>query len=117
MTGSAAPSPADMPFGRSNAYYFLLTLARLRNADQREQRESEAGWTHREDLMTMLKCGEQQLNVWVFRVRSKFASKDFLDYASIVERRDGSGQLRIGVPRNVVRDGSKKSAPPSREPG
>jgi hypothetical protein len=97
-----------MPFGRSNAYYFLLTLARLRNDDRRPQRDSEAGWTHREDLMKMLKCGEQQLNVWVFRVRSKFASKDFLDYASIIERRDGSGQLRIGVPRNVIRDGSKR---------
>jgi hypothetical protein len=97
-----------LPFGHSNAYYFLLTLARLRNADQRAQRESEAGWTHREELMTMLKCGEQQLNVWVFRVRSKFSSKDFLDYASIVERRDGTGQLRIGVPRNVIRDGHRK---------
>jgi hypothetical protein len=99
-----------MPFGRSNAYYFLLTLARLRNADQRAQRDSEAGWTHREELTDMLKCGEQQLNVWVHRVRSKFASKEFLDYASIVERRDGSGQLRVGVPRNVIRDGSKKPA-------
>lgn len=97
-----------MPLGRSNAYYFLLTLARLRNAEQRAQRDSEAGWTHREELMNMLKCGEQQLNVWVHRVRAKFASKEFLDYASIVERRDGSGQLRIGVPRNVIRDGSKK---------
>lgn len=97
-----------MPLGRSNAYYFLLTLARLRNADQRAERESEAGWTHREELTNMLKCGEQQLNVWVHRVRARFASKDFLDYASIVERRDGSGQLRVGVPRNVIRDGSKK---------
>jgi hypothetical protein len=98
-----------MPFGRSNAYYFLLTLARLRNAEQRAQRDTEAGWTHREELMDMLKCGEQQLNVWVFRVRTKFASKEFLDYAAIVERRDGSGQLRIGVPRNVIRDGSKSA--------
>ena len=97
-----------MPLGRSNAYYFLLTLARLRNAEQRAQRDSEAGWTHREELTNMLKCGEQQLNVWVHRVRAKFASKDFLDYASIVERRDGSGQLRVGVPRNVIRDGAKK---------
>lgn len=99
-----------MPLGRSNAYYFLLTLARLRNADQRAHRDSEAGWTHRDELMDLLKCGEQQLNVWVFRVRAKFASKDFLDYASIVERRDGSGQLRIGVPRNVIRDGSGRGA-------
>jgi hypothetical protein len=96
-----------MPLGRSNAYYFLLTLARLRNAEQRAQRDSEAGWTHRDELMKLLKCGEQQLNVWVFRVRTKFASKDFLDYASIIERRDGSGQLRIGVPRNVIRDARK----------
>ena len=97
-----------MPLGRSNAYYFLLTLARLRNTEHRAERDSESGWTHREELTNMLKCGEQQLNVWIHRVRAKFASKEFLDYASIVERRDGSGQLRIGVPRNVIRDGSKK---------
>jgi hypothetical protein len=102
-----------MPFGRSNAYYFLLTLARLRNAEQRAQRETEAGWAHREELMNMLKCSEQQLNVWVFRIRSKFASKEFLDYAAIVERRDGTGQLRIGVPRNVIRDGSKSPLGPA----
>ncbi len=80
--------------GQLSGYYMLLQLARLRNADTRG---GEAGWTHREDLMRMLRCGEQQLNVWIHRVRSKFSSMGFLDYAQVVERREGTGQMRIGA--------------------
>lgn len=85
--------------GQLSAWYLLLTLARIRAREQRELPPAEAGWMHRDDLADMLCCTEQQLNVWVHRVRSRFSSKGFLDYASIIERRDGSGQLRIGVER------------------
>ena len=91
--------------GRHAAFYLLLTLARLRNADSRTLERSEAGWVHRDDVARMLNCGEQQLNVWVYRIRGSFSNKDFIDYASIIERRDGTGQLRIGVPKNVINDG------------
>jgi hypothetical protein len=94
-----------IPMGRLSAFYLLLTLARIRNQEAQQHSTNEAGWTHREDLATMLGCGEQQLNVWIFRIRERFAGKDFLDYASIIERRDGTGQVRIGVQRNVIRDG------------
>lgn len=89
--------------GQLSAFYFLVTLARLRAEERGRLPPSESGWVHREQLMSMLRCGEQQLNVWVHRVRSRFSSKGFLDYASIIERRDGSGQLRIGIERSVVR--------------
>lgn len=91
-----------IPMGHLSAFYFLLTLARIRVREREHLTERESGWVHREDLMTMLRCGEQQLNVWVHRIRARFSSKGFLDYASIIERRDGSGQLRIGVDRIVL---------------
>jgi hypothetical protein len=88
--------------GHLSAYYFLLQLARARNQERQSLPVGESGWVHRETLMDMLRCGEQQLNVWVHRVRSRFSSKEFLDYASIIERRDGTGQMRIGVERSVI---------------
>ncbi|HKY39286.1 MAG TPA: FHA domain-containing protein [Polyangiaceae bacterium] len=88
--------------GHLSAYYFLLQLARVRNQERQALPASESGWVHRETLMDMLRCGEQQLNVWVHRIRSRFSSKEFLDYASIIERRDGTGQMRIGVERSLI---------------
>lgn len=99
---SVATADGRLAMGNSSSYYLLLTLARIRDQERGSVAPSEAGWVHRESLITMLRTGEQQLNVWVHRIRARFSSKDFLDYASIVERRDGTGQLRIGVERNVI---------------
>jgi hypothetical protein len=89
--------------GQLSGFYLLMTLAQVRVKEASDLPPTESGWVHREDLMRMLQCGEQQLNVWVHRVRSRFSNKEFLDYASIVERRDGSGQMRIGVDRDAIR--------------
>lgn len=83
--------------GQINAFYLLLILARHRIEQQASEPAEECGWIHRERLMRMLRCGEQQLNVWIHRIRSRFANAGFLDYASVIERRDGTGQLRIGA--------------------
>jgi hypothetical protein len=89
--------------GQLSSYYLLLTLARMRQASSREPPPEDSGWVHRDDLARMLRCGEQQLNVWVHRIRSKFSLKGFLDYANIVERRDRTGQMRLGVAQAVIR--------------
>ncbi len=84
--------------GSHSAYYFLLTLARARQKDNAEGvAPNEAGWTHREDLARMLLCNEPQLNVWIHRIRAKFESQGFLDYSAIVERKEGTGLMRIGT--------------------
>jgi hypothetical protein len=88
--------------GELSSFYLLLTLARICQQEQQHHSARECGWIHREDLMRMLGCGEPKLNMWVHRIRSRFSEKDFLDYASIIERRDGSGQLRVGVSRIVI---------------
>jgi hypothetical protein len=93
-----------LPMGQLSGFYLLLTLARLRmQAEESGADAAERGWVHRDQLLKMLACGEQQLNVWVHRIRSRFAAKGFLDYADVVQRRDGSGQMRIGSERIVVR--------------
>jgi hypothetical protein len=90
------------PMGQRVPHYFLLTLARRRNEEQTKFASSEAGWMHREELMKMHRCVETLLNVWIRRLRVQFEEKEFLDYASIIERRDRTGQLRIGVTRNII---------------
>ena len=89
--------------GESNTFYLLLTLARLRQQEQEQRSPAEAGWVHREQLIRMLRCDPQLLNVWVCRIRSKLSSAGFLDYASIIQRRDGSGRMRLGTSNNVIR--------------
>ena len=103
--------------GELSIFYLLLTLARIRKREQEQHSPRECGWVHRENLMDMLRCGEQKLNLWVHRIRAKFSEKDFLDYARVIERRDGSGQLRIGVSRLVLEpaDTVESNAPQARQ--
>lgn len=91
----------SVDLGGSNAYYMLLTLARLRMREAKPA-TAEAGWVHRDELARMLRCDQQLLNVWICRVRAKLSAAGFVDYSTIVERRDGSGLLRIGVANCIV---------------
>jgi hypothetical protein len=100
----------QVSMGRLSGYYMLLTLARLRHEDTLAGHDdSEAGWVHREDLANMLRCSEQQINLWVHRIRSRFSGSGFLDYSTVVQRRDGSGQMRIGTPRCVFNQSRGKA--------
>jgi len=89
--------------GHLSGYYFLLTLSRLRHHGHGAAVTDAGGWVHREELSRMLRCGEQQINVWVHRIRAKFSMNGFMDYANVIERRDGTGQMRVGASRSLVR--------------
>jgi hypothetical protein len=83
----------------------LLALARNRVADAAnpELPQSEHGWMYREDLMKDLEIDDPQLlNLWVFRARQQFTQLKLRDAAKIVERREGTGQLRLGLRRVLV---------------
>jgi hypothetical protein len=78
----------------------LLELARARIADMAQPHltETEHGWMHRNDVMSNLGEDEPQLiNLWVYRARAHFARMKLRGAARIIERREGAGQLRIGV--------------------
>jgi len=81
-------------------FYMLLTLARLRmkDADEGELPMSEQGWVHHDDLAGMLATDRATINVHVCRARRQLAKAGVLGAADVVERRTGTGQLRIGVP-------------------
>jgi hypothetical protein len=79
--------------------YLLLTLARMRIADQKDPAisEGDAGWIHPDDLVRMLRTNENHLNVAVYRARRMFAETKVARAAGLIERRSDSRQLRIGV--------------------
>ncbi|MEZ4300480.1 MAG: FHA domain-containing protein [Polyangiaceae bacterium] len=78
--------------------YMLLTLARARLADA-NPKLAERGWVERDDLCRMLKVDEYKLNVDVCRARKQFAALKILGANDIVQRRVGTGLLRLGVER------------------
>lgn len=79
--------------------YLLLTLARMRIADQKDPTisDGDAGWIHPDDLVRMLRTNENHLNVTVYRARRMFAETKVVRAAALIERRSDSRQLRIGI--------------------
>lgn len=96
--------------------YLLLTLARRRLRDcEAGIAVDEAGWVLREDLARDLATTSEHVNVDVFRIRKRLAAV-FCNAAEIIERRTGTGQLRIGVADiQVLR--TSPSAPKARAEG
>lgn len=92
--------PATARELKSRAHSFLLLLlaqSRLDDAAREHLPVSEHGWVHRDDLQRMLNADPPVLNLWVFRARQQLAQAGMCRAGSIIERREGSGQLRIGV--------------------
>lgn len=79
------------------AYHYLLaTLARVRLNDHQAS-ETEQGWVDREELCRMLATDSNKLNVDIHRVRKQLSALGIQDAAGVVERRPGSGHVRLGV--------------------
>lgn len=85
----------------------LLALARARVADAAAGMlpEREHGWMHREDLMKELGISDPQLlTLWVFRAREQFAHMKVPGASKVIERRERTGQLRLGFRRLRIVD-------------
>jgi hypothetical protein len=83
-------------------HYLLVTLARARLATK-DARPAEQGWLERDELCRMLATDELRLNVDVCRARKQFSGLGIQGAASIVDRRMGTGRIRLGVERVDVR--------------
>lgn len=84
--------------------YTMLTLARLRLDDVGSGLpESEQGWVHQEDLARMIGSDPATLNVYISRARRQLADAGVKDASRIIERRRGTGQVRIGTHRLRVK--------------
>ena len=79
-------------------HYLLVTLARVRLAAA-EAPPTERGWLTRDALCRMLATDELRLNVEVCRARKQFSALGIQGAASIVDRRMGTGRIRLGVER------------------
>jgi hypothetical protein len=84
--------------GSRSHNYVLLLLARERLADAaRGVAEPACGWMDQEQLIRALRTRAERLNIDIFRIRKQFGDAGIRDAATIVERRSGAKQLRIGV--------------------
>lgn len=85
-------------------HYLLLTLARLRLKDREASGKgaSEHGWVSLDRLSRMLRLEERPMNLQIFRIRRQFSELGLGDAADVVERRRGTGQLRVGLANLVI---------------
>ncbi|ADO75696.1 FHA domain containing protein [Stigmatella aurantiaca DW4/3-1] len=77
-------------------HYMLATLARVR-LQEKALPEAERGWVERETLCQMLATDGNKLNVDIHRVRRQLSALGIPGAAGVVERRPGSGHVRLGV--------------------
>jgi hypothetical protein len=82
---------------KSRAHFFLiLTLARVRLADA-DASAGERGWIDRDELCRMMGTTRENLAVNVHRVRDVFTGLKIHGAANVIERRTGTGQIRLGI--------------------
>jgi hypothetical protein len=82
-------------------HYPLLVLARRRLADRTAGlADGEQGWVYQDELTRLLRMDDNHLNISIHRARAQLGRLGVHDAASLVERRAGSRQLRIG-PRHL----------------
>lgn len=79
-------------------HYLLLTLARAYLDDAAlGALASERGWRYADQLGRSLRIPENQFNVAIFRARQHLQRAGVLDAHRVVQRRSGSGQIRLGA--------------------
>src|SRR5262249_45724746 len=85
-------------------HYTWLTIARARIRDRAASDlvEAQRGWVQIDELMRALRLDETHLNVEVHRIRQGMAALGIPDAASVIERRRGFRQLRLGTERVLI---------------
>lgn len=79
-------------------HYLLLLLARQRLADRAAGlAPADEGWIHQGDLLTMMRIDENNFHTNVHRARAQLGKAGIRDAAVLIERRPGTGLLRLGV--------------------
>lgn len=88
-----------LDLGARTHHYTLLTLARRRQQDEADASlpHTSRGWISTEILTRQLGSSETKLSVELCRIRQQLSKHGLTDAADIIERRRGTGQLRIGI--------------------
>lgn len=96
------PHRLELPH-RAHLYVMLsLARARLADAEDPEVTGSEAGWLYQEQLAHDHRIPPNQFNVVLFRARRQLKRAGVRGADDLIERRRGSGQLRLGIADVVV---------------
>jgi hypothetical protein len=83
---------------RSHHYpLLLLAQAQLNDRNHAVLSPTEQGWMGIDQLAEQLRTDATYVNVGVFRCRKQLAAAGVLGAEQIIERRRGTGQLRLGV--------------------
>jgi len=83
--------------------FLLLVLARRRLADAAEGLvDTSCGWIYTDDLAHDPSMTPLRLNLDVHRIRRHLGAYGVVDAASVLERRAGTKQLRIGTGRLAI---------------
>jgi len=83
--------------------YLLLTLARQKLADSAEQiAPASCGWMDKDQLADGLRMTPQQVDGEIFRIRRHFASHGVPESSGVIERRERTRLIRLGLDRVVV---------------
>ncbi|MEI9948001.1 MAG: FHA domain-containing protein [Pseudomonadota bacterium] len=86
--------------------YLLLTLARQKLADLAEQiAPASCGWMDKDQLAGGLRMTPQQIDGEIFRIRRHFASHGVPESSSVIERRERTRLIRLGLDRVLVERG------------
>lgn len=94
-----------LDFTARGHHHLLHALAVLRLAAVEEGvADHEAGWMSHAELRERIGSSRNHVNVNVHRARKQLEEAGFVDAACLIERRHGSGKLRIGV-RNLRLEG------------
>jgi FHA domain len=85
--------------GARSHHYPLLLLAQAQLTDRADPAlgPAEQGWMAIDQLAEQLRTDATYINVGVFRCRKQLAAAGVLGAEQIIERRRGTGQLRLGV--------------------
>jgi len=78
--------------------YLLLTLARQKLADLADQiAPASCGWMDKDQLASGLRMTPQQIDGEIFRIRRHFASHGVPESSSVIERRERTRLIRLGM--------------------
>lgn len=78
--------------------YMLLVLARHRVSDREQgHAATSCGWVYQDVLTEELQVSSSQINLEVCRLRRQLSDMKVPGAASIIERRSGTKQLRVGI--------------------
>lgn len=80
-------------------HYTWVTIARARERSAAGLVEAQRGWVDVDELMQSLRLDETHLNVDIHRIRQGMVALGVPNGASVIERRRGHRQLRLGTGR------------------